>query len=86
MIVTGTSGRRVMLQICFDKLVAGPRKGPMSKKQALALIEELKLSELKNPSAEAPHPVGEGVSVIPANRWCFKERPIAPLNVYVWKF
>jgi hypothetical protein len=35
------------IQICFDRLVQGPRKGPMSKKQALALIAALKLSELE---------------------------------------
>lgn len=33
--------------ICFDKLVAGPRRGAMSKKQALALIAALKVSELE---------------------------------------
>ena len=35
------------IQTCFDSLVQGPRKGPMSKKQALALIAALKLSELE---------------------------------------
>jgi hypothetical protein len=32
---------------CFDRLVPAPKKGAMSKKQALALIAALKVSELE---------------------------------------
>lgn len=33
------------LKVCFDSIVSAPKKGPMSRKQVLQLVANLKLSE-----------------------------------------
>jgi hypothetical protein len=53
------------IQTCFDRLVPAPKKGPMSKKQVLALVAE-DLRAREEPVRQETAHMGEAVSIAPS--------------------